>query len=452
MPASAVAPLFPGDQETVPAAIEAEISVLGACLIDPEAIGRAVEIVDEGMFYREGHRRAFRSMVRLFERGDLVDPTTVAEDLNKAGELDQAGGLHYLAELIEVTATSGALEYHAKIVADRHRHRLLIDTVNAIAIDSRQSERSVDELIDSAEHRILSLGQSTQRAEIVPLRMAMKSAFARIEKVQASDGGLTGTPTGYADLDDATGGFQPGSLTILAARPSMGKTALVVGSAIAAAQAGKPVAIFSYEMSKEEIVQRMLCIEGLVDLGRLMRGKLEDDEFQRMATAARVIDPLPIWIDDPGIGRARDIRARARRLKVEQGDLGLIVIDYLQLIEGTGRENRQQDVTEISRSLKQLARELDVPVVALSQLSRAPEQRSDHRPILSDLRESGAIEQDADVVAFLYRPDYYDDDPELEGKAELLIRKQRNGPTPTIDLFFRKESARFEDVTKWGNR
>lgn len=439
-----------------PYAAEAEVSVLGAMLIDPDAVAKAVEVLDDSMFYREGHRRIYRSMARLFQRGEVVDPTTVAEELKKTDELDQAGGLPYLAELLDAVATAANVEYHARIVHERALMRRLITASSGIIQDVYQpGERTVEELLDSAEHRIFQVAQSHDREGFVWLKKILYPTFERIEKLQAAQGGITGVGTGFPDLDDKTGGFQNGDLIILAARPSMGKTALVISFLLHAAITGQiPVALFSLEMSKEQLVQRMLCSEALVDLGRLLRGRLTDDDYVRLAQAAGHLNTAPIWIDDSGTLTALEMRGKARRLKAEQPDLGLIVVDYLQLMQASGRgaENRQQEVSEISRNLKALSKELEVPLIALSQLSRAPEQRTDHRPQLSDLRESGSIEQDADLVMFLYRPEYYLSDMEaqeqgLAGKAELIIGKQRNGPTGLIELFFRKESTRFESFT-----
>jgi replicative DNA helicase len=439
-----------------PYAAEAEVSVLGAMLIDGDAVAKAMESLDETMFYREGHRRIYRSMARLFQRGAVVDPTTIAEDLKQTADLDQAGGLPYLADLLDAVPTAANVEYHARIVRERALMRRLIEASSAIIRDVYEpGERTVEELLDVAEHRVFQVAQSHDRQGFVWIKKILYPTFERIEQLQAAKGGVTGVGTGFPDLDGKTGGFQKSDLIIIAARPSMGKTALVISLLLHAAITQQtPVALFSLEMSKEQLVQRMLCSEALVDLGRLLRGRLTDDDYVRLAQAAGHLNTAPIWIDDSGALSVLEMRGKARRLKAEQPDLGMIVVDYLQLMQGGARsaENRQQEVSEISRGLKALAKELEVPVIALSQLSRAPEQRSDHRPQLSDLRESGSIEQDADLVMFLYRPEYYLSDMEaqekgLAGKAELIISKQRNGPTGIIDLFFRKESTRFESFT-----
>ncbi len=444
----------PAADRQPPYAMEAEVSVLGGMLIDADAVAKAVEVVDDGMFYREGHRRIFRAMARLFQHGNVVDPVTVSEELKKTEELDSAGGLPYLAELLDAVPTAANIEYHARIIRERALLRRLIEASSQIIRDAYEpGERSVEEVLDEAEHKVFQVAQSHEREGFVWIKKILYPTFERIEQLQAAQGGITGVSTGFTDLDGKTGGFQRGDLVILAARPSMGKTAMVVTVALHAAIAQQtPVALFSLEMSKEQLVQRMLCSEALVDLGRLLRGRLSDDDYVRLAQAAGHLNTAPIWIDDSGVLSVLEMRAKARRLKAEQPELGLIIVDYLQLMQGSTAENRQQEVSEISRGLKALAKELHVPIIALSQLSRAPEQRSDHRPQLSDLRESGSLEQDADLVMFLYRPEYYVSDMEAEekgivGKAELIIGKQRNGPTGTVDLYFRKESTRFEAFT-----
>ncbi len=440
-----------------PYAPEAEISVLGGMLIDGDAVARALEIVDDSMFYREANRRIFRSMARLFQRGQVIDPITISEELKKTDELEFIGGLAYLAELLDAVPTAANIEYHARIVRERALLRKLIEASSQIIRDSYEpGERTVEEVLDAAEHNIFQVAQSHDREGFVWIKKILYPTFEKIEQIQAAQGGITGIPTGFSDLDEMTGGFQRGDLVIVAARPSMGKTAMVTGVALHASITHQiPTAVFSLEMSKEQLVQRMLCSEALVDLGKLLRGRLSDDDYVRLAQAAGHLNTAPIWIDDSGALSVLEMRAKARRLKAEQPDLGLIIVDYLQLMQAgpKGAENRQQEVSAISRGLKALAKELGVPIISLSQLSRAPEQRSDHRPQLSDLRESGSLEQDADLVMFLYRPEYYvtrDEAAEkgLQGKAELIIGKQRNGPTGTVDLFFRKECTRFENFTK----
>jgi replicative DNA helicase len=448
----AYAPLMVADRQP-PYAPEAEISVLGGMLIDGDAVAKAIEVVDDTMFYREGNRRIFRSMARLFTRGQVVDPVTLREELQKTDELDSVGGVPYLSELLDAVPTAANIEYHARIVRERALLRRLIEASSHIIRDSYEpGERTVEQVLDEAEQHIFQVAQSHDRAGFIWIKKILYPTFERIEQLQAARGGITGVPTGFYDLDEMTGGFQKGDLVIVAARPSMGKTSLVTGAALHASISHQvPVALFSLEMSKEQLVQRMLCSEALVDLGRLLRGRLTDDDYVRLAQAAGHLNTAPIWIDDSGSLNVLEMRAKARRLKAEQPELGMIIVDYIQLMQASSQaaENRQQEVSAISRGLKALAKELGVPILALSQLSRAPEQRADHRPQLSDLRESGSLEQDADLVMFLYRPEYYvspseAQEKELQGRAELIIGKQRNGPTGTVNLFFRKESTRFE--------
>jgi len=441
-------------ERRAPYAAEAEVSVLGGMLIDGDAVAKALEIVDDSMFYREANRRVFRGMARLFQRGQVIDPITLSEELKKTDELDGVGGMAYIGELLDAVPTAANIEYHARIVRERALLRRLIEGATAIVRDAYEvGERTVEEVLDEAEQRIFQVAQSHDREGFVWIKKILYPAFERIEQLQAAKGALTGVPTGLPKLDEMTGGFQKGDLIIVAARPSMGKTALATGIALHAAIYHQvPVAVFSLEMSKEQVVQRMLCSEGMVDLSSLMRGRLRDDDYVRLADAAAHLNTAPIWIDDAGSLSVLEMRAKARRLKAEQPELGLIMVDYIQLMHATGdSENRQQEVSAISRGLKQLAKELGVPIVALSQLSRAPEQRADRRPQLSDLRESGSLEQDADLVMFLYRPEYYavaEEKAKVAGEAELIIGKQRNGPTGSVPLFFRKENTRFETAAE----
>jgi len=438
-----------------PYSAEAEISVLGGMLIDQDAVARAVEIVDETMFYREGHRRLFRTMARLFERGDVADVITVSEELKKTGELDAAGGHAYLADLLDAVPTAANIEYHARIVREKALLRRLIEASSRIIRDVyEQGEQEVEEVMDRAEQRIFQVAQSHEREGFVWIKEILWPTFEHIERLQESESGITGVPTGFADLDRMTTGLQDGDLCIVAARPAMGKTSWVLNVAQnAAIEHERKVAIFSLEMSKEQLVQRFLCSEARVDAQKLRQGRLSPEEYQRLAAAAGHLNTAPIWIDDSAGSTVLDMRAKARRLKSES-DLEMLVVDYLQLMTGTRRtESRVQEVSDISRGLKALARELGVPVVALSQLSRAPEQRTDRRPQLSDLRESGSIEQDADIVMFLYRPEYYfgpvdKDGNNIEGKSELIVAKQRNGPTGVVNLYFHKAYTRFDSVAR----
>ena len=432
----------------------AEISVLGGMLLDGSAVDKATELVRDHMFFREAHRRLFRAMTRLSERGDVIDVITLSEELRKTGELDAAGGLPYLAELLDAVPTAANIEYHARIVREKALLRNLIEAASTIIREVYdQGERSVEEVLDEAEQRVFQVSQSHERGGFVRIKEILWPTFEHIEHLQESKSGITGVPTGFPDLDRMTTGFQNGDLCIVAARPSMGKTSWVLNVAQnAAIEHSIPVAIFSLEMSKEQLVQRLLCSEGRVDSQRLRRGLLSSDEYQRLAAAAGHLNTASIWIDDSPGNTVLEMRAKARRLMAES-KFGLLIVDYMQLMTShRSSESRTQEVSEISRGLKALARELEVPVIALSQLSRAPEQRTDRRPQLSDLRESGSIEQDADLVMFLYRPEYYfgptdKDGNSLEGKVELNVGKQRNGPTGTVDLFFHKAYTRFDSVT-----
>ena len=436
-----------------PFSAEAEISVLGGMMIDRDAVARAIEHVNDSMFYRESHRRVFRSMARLFERGDVIDVITVSEELKKTGELDGVGGLDYLAQLLDAVPTAANIEFHARIVRDKALLRRLIDASSQIIRDVyEQGEREVEEILDEAESRIFQVAQTHAREGFVWIKEILWSAFERIEKLQEQPTGVTGVASGFPELDHLTSGFQRGDLIVVAARPSMGKTSFVLNVAQnAAIQTSARVAVFSLEMSKEQLVERLLCSEGRIDLQRLRKGRMSSEEYQRLATAAGHLNPSGIWIDDSPGATVTEMRAKARRLKSET-DLNMIVIDYMQLMGSTGRaENRVQEVSQISRGLKALARELDVPVIALSQLSRATEQRTGNRPQLSDLRESGSIEQDADLVMFLYREDYYlmqqgkvDEAHQVEGQTDLIVAKHRNGPTGLVPLIFHKAYTRFD--------
>jgi len=446
---------------TPPFSMEAETAVLGGMLIDREAVTRAIEFLSDGMFYREGNRRLYRAMLRLFERGDVIDVITVTDELKKTGELDSAGGLDYLGQLVDAVPTAANLEYHARIIRDKALLRRLVEQSSQIIRDAYdQGERDVDEILDQAEARIFQVADSHKRQGFVWIKEVLWSTFEHIERLQEAGSGITGVPTGFADLDRMTTGLQKGDLCIVAARPSMGKTALALNiAATAAIENQVPVAIFSLEMSAQQLVQRILCSEGRIDAQRLRRGRLSQEEHQRLAAAAGHLNTAPIWIDDQPGTNVLEIRAKSRRLQSELRadgkELGMIVIDYMQLMSGAGNsESRVQEVSQISRGLKALARELEVPLVALSQLSRGPEQRTDKRPMLSDLRDSGSIEQDADIVMFLYRPEYYataETRDELEGKSELIVSKQRNGPTGVVSLYFQKAYTRFESVAHSGH-
>ena len=424
-------------------------------LMDQDALLRATEHVVDTMFYREGHRRIFRAMVTISERGEVVDPLTLVEELSRRGELEAAGGKDYIGFLLDVVPTAANVEYHARIVQEKAILRGVIETCTSLVSEAYDGKLLAAELLDEAEQRVFQLSQQRGTEGFTRIKQLMWPTMERIEALQRGGRSITGVPSGFADLDEITSGFQPSDLVIVAARPSMGKTALVLNIAQhVAIEENTAVAIFSLEMSKESLVQRMLTAEARVDSQMLRKGKLRDDEYPRIAKAAGILSSAPIWIDDtPGVSLL-EMRSKARRLKAET-DIGLLIVDYLQLMTGpSGSENRQQEISQISRSLKALAKELHVPVLALSQLSRAPEQRTGEgkRPQLSDLRESGAIEQDADLVMFIYRPEVYEgaqdkDGNSLEGRAEIIVGKQRNGPTGTVSLFFHKSYTRFENYS-----
>lgn len=420
---------------------EAEQAVLGAMLIDPEAVPRAIELLRAEDFYRPAHRLVFEVMMDLFDRSSAVDVVTVVASLRQSGRLDAVGGAAYLAELQDAVPTSANIAYHARIVADRALLRSLIDAGTNIVRQGYEAEEDSATLLDQAEERIFSLSQK-RTGSAFPLKRVLQDAFQRLEE-RYKNPDVLGVASGFRDLDQMLSGFQPSDLTIIAARPSMGKTMFCLNVARNAAMTGVPVAVFSLEMSREQLALRLLCSEAGIDAQKIRQGRVENDEWPILSMALGRLGDAAIFIDDSPSLSALDIRARARRLKAEH-NLGLIIIDYLQLMQGGARiENRQQEIAQISRSLKALAREIEVPVIALSQLSRAVEARQDRRPMLSDLRESGAIEQDADVVAFIYRDDYYNPDSEQQGVVEVIVAKQRNGPTGVVRLHFRKETGKF---------
>lgn len=376
-------------ERTPPYSPEAELAVLGGMMMDADALSKAIEVVDDTMFHREGNRRIFRAMVRIFERGDVIDFVTLPEELRTTGDLDSAGGLTFLSTLVDAVPTAANIEYHAKIVREKALLRRLIEAATGIIQETYAGQTDVEDLLDEAEQRIFQIAQTHDRKGFVWIKEILWPTFEKIEQLQNNSSSVTGVATGFNDLDEITAGFQPGDLIIVAARPSMGKTAFTLNIAQHAAISAKaPVAFFSLEMSKESLVQRVLCAEARVDASRLRRGRLMDDEYARLATAAGYLNTAPIYIDDTAGISVLEMRAKARRLKSDRPDLAMIIVDYLQLMVGKGKtENRQQEVSEISRGLKALAKELNVPVVALSQLSRAVESRPDKRPMMSDLRE-----------------------------------------------------------------
>ncbi|HEY9014680.1 MAG TPA: replicative DNA helicase, partial [Gemmatimonadales bacterium] len=404
-------------------------------------------------FYRESHRRLFRAMRALTERRVVIDHITLRDELLRRGELEIAGGVEYLAELVDAVPTAANIEFHSKIVKDKAILRRLIETSTGIITEAYDGHATANDLLDSAEAKIFQISQQRGDEGFTRIKEMLWPTMERIETLQRSGKAITGVPSGFADLDEMTSGFQASELVIVAARPSMGKTAFCLNVATQAAVDGFGVAVFSLEMSKEALVQRMLCAEARVDSQAVRRGTLRDPDFTRLARAAGILQSCPVWIDDSPSLTLLEMRSKARRLKVEN-DIRLVVVDYLQLMKSPEyAENRVQEISDISRSLKGLARELDIPVIALSQLSRASEQRGgERRPILSDLRDSGAIEQDADVVLFIHRPEMYQkEDAEgntLEGLAEIIVGKHRNGPTGTVNLYFHKQFTRFDNRTE----
>ena len=446
----------PYSERRPPWSEDAEQAVLSAMLMDADAVMRAVEIVDDSMFYAERHRKIFRAMVSITERGSVVDPLTLSEELSRKGELDTAGGKDYVGFLVDAVPTAANVEYHARIVREKSLLRRLIEVSTEIVGEAFSGATTANELLDIAEARIFQVAQQRSQEGFSRIKELLWPTMERIEAIHAGGQAVTGIASGFNDLDDLTSGFQPSDLIIVAARPSMGKTAFTLNIAQhAAIETERKVAFFSLEMSKESLVQRMLTSEARIDAQKLRKGMLRDDDFPRLARAAGILTHAPIWIDDTAGITLLEMRSKARRLKAEQG-LDLIIVDYLQLMQGPANsESRQQEVSQISRGLKALAKELTVPVIALSQLSRAPEQRAgdSKRPQLSDLRESGAIEQDADLIMFIYRPEVYEgptdkDGNSLEGRAEIIIGKQRNGPIGFVNLFFHKNYTRFENFSQ----
>jgi replicative DNA helicase len=431
-----------------PQNLDAEESVLGAMMLSPGAIGAVSEILDAGDFYRESHGKIYRAALALYARGEPVDAITLVDELEQRGELEDAGGrsrVHELAALVPASANAG---HYARIVREMATLRGLIRAGSDIAQLGWERVGEPADLVDRAEQIVFDLSQSRVSTEFSHIETLLKESFERITALYEAGEEITGVPSGFRDVDRLTSGFQPGNLVIVAARPSMGKSAF--GLCIAANIAIRhqiPVALFTLEMSKAEVTQRLMCSEAKVESQRLRSGKLAPDDWPRLTAACDKLAKAPIYVDDTGSITMMEIRSKARRLKSKESTLGLIIVDYLQLMtSGASVENRVQEVSQISRNLKILARDLDVPILAMSQLSRAVEQRHDKRPILSDLRESGSIEQDADLVAFIYRDEYYNDDSPDQGLAEMILAKHRNGPTGIEKLSFLKRYAKFADL------
>jgi replicative DNA helicase len=441
-------------ERTLPHNLEAEKSVLGAILIRNEAFNHAAELIDSRDFFRDAHRRIFDKMVALSERNDAIDLITLKDELQRSGELEEVGGPAYIASLADGVPRSANVEHYARIVKEKATLRRVIHAAKRIEADAYQAEEDADLILDGAEKAIFEIAEDKIREGFVPLRDLVQSSFATIEKLQQHKGLVTGVPTGFVDLDELTSGLQPSDLLLVAARPSMGKTSFVLNIAQhIGTQTEMTVGFFSLEMSKEQLFMRMLTSEARIDAHRFRSGYLNEKDYGRLSHALGTLAEARVFIDDTASIGVLEMRAKARRLQAEHG-LHLLIIDYIQLMQGRGRfESRQQELASISRSMKGLAKELRIPIIALSQLSRAPETRSDHRPQLSDLRESGALEQDADVVMFIYREEQYRTDDgqpnaEAEGTAEIIIGKQRNGPVGTVKLAFVKEHTRFENLAQ----
>lgn len=445
-----------------PQAVEAELAVLGAMMLDRDSIAKGLEIIDDSCFYMNQNARIFNCMVSLYDRNEAVDLITLTEEMRKQGELESVGGAVYLENILSSVATSANIEYHAKIVLEKSTLRKLIEASTEIVSEAYNGQADVSELLDRAERKIFAISGSKLRQGFVAMEDIVKDSFELVEQLYQQKRYVTGLETGFKDLDTLTSGFQNGEFIVIAGRPSMGKTSFAVNIAQYASVRHKiPVAMFSLEMTKEQLMLRMLCSEARVRSQSVRTGYVGKSEWGKLTRAAGTLHDAPFYIDDSPDLNVLEMRAKARRLKAEV-DIGLVMVDYLQLIRGHGRvENRQQEMSHISRSLKALAKELNIPVIGLSQLSRAVEQRErkEKRPILSDLRESGAIEQDADLVLFIYRPTMYKhgdttgeviDQDQLEEKrrAEIIIGKQRNGPTGKVELLFFDEYTRFEDRSR----
>lgn len=431
-----------------PHSIEAEVGVLGAMMLSRDAVVEASEVITKDDFYRESHKVLFEVMMELYEKNEPVDLVTVTDALRSRDLLEVVGGMDYVADLPMNVISTSTVPYYAKMIKDKATLRRLIESSGRVA-ELGYGGGSVDEVLEEAERSIFLISESRVGSGLLSLRDILPESLDMIDKLQRNKGSISGVPSGYPDLDSRTSGFQPSDLVLVAARPSMGKTAFALNIAHnAAVREKKSVAIFSLEMSKEQLTNRLICSEANIDSQKLRMGMLEDEDWPKLTRAVGVLSQAPIYIDDTPNITVPEMRGKLRRLKMEK-DLDLVIIDYLQLMESDKKaESRQQEVSYLSRGLKGLARELDVPIITLSQLSRAPEARSDHRPMLSDLRESGAIEQDADVVMFLYREDYYEPDTDKKNITEVILAKQRNGPTGTIELYWLPQYTKFVGLEK----
>ena len=433
-----------------PQSIEAELAVLGAMLSSKDAISKALQWLRSHHFYKESHSKIFLVMSDLFDKGEPIDTISVINKLKKNKQIDNVGGAYFITGLVESVPTAANVESYAKIVLEKFMLRELIRASHELSKDAYNDRQDVGEILDAAEQTIFSITQDRLRGGFMPIEGILHDTFKNLDRIASNPGSVTGVASGLIDLDEITSGFQKGDLVIIAGRPSMGKTALALSVMRNAAIDFKvPVGMFSLEMANHQLAQRLLCAEGRVDSHLVRTGKLPKNQWKNLSLAVGSLAEAEIYLDDTPAITVLELRAKARRLKAEK-NLGLIIIDYLQLMQGPRNiESRQQEISNISRSLKALAKELDVPVIALSQLSRAVEQRSDHRPQLSDLRESGAIEQDADVVIFLYRSWVYSREEEDKGKAQAIVAKQRNGPIGTVNLSFIDRIARFESISAY---
>jgi|TARA_B110000467_G_C18305120_1_gene474125 replicative DNA helicase len=431
-----------------PQALEAEQAVLGSMLTTKEAVSKSMQWLTADHFYKTAHERIYACMIDLFEKGEPVDTISVVDRLKKKNELESVGGVFYITGLAESVPTTANVEHYSKIVLEKHLLRTLIKVSHDVSKDAFEDSQDVDQILDSAESAIFNISEKRLRGGFKHIDPILHHAFEELDKIASKPGSVTGVASGLMDLDDITSGFHPGELIIVAGRPGMGKTALALSMGRNAAVLGKTgVGMFSLEMANHQLAMRLLCAEGRVDSHLVRTGKLPKSQWKNLSIAVGSLAEAPIYLDDtPGMS-VLEVRAKARRLKAEK-NVGLIIVDYLQLMSGPkGSESRQQEISQISRSLKNLAKEIDLPVIGLSQLSRAVESRSDRRPQLSDLRESGAIEQDADVVIFLYRPWVYTQEEDDRGKAEIIVAKQRNGPTGIVEATFIDRFARFENMS-----
>jgi len=429
--------------------LEAEQAVLGSMMLDKEAVYVAIEMLGSEDFYKEAHQLIFSAILSLEAAGQPIDMITLTEELHRQNNIEKIGGVGYIAEVANIVPTAANIRHYAEIVEEKTILRKMIRVSTNIANRCYEDQEDTYELLDNAEKLILEIAENRNFSGLIPIKQVLGSTLEKIEYLAGNKGNITGVPSCFADLDNMTSGWQASDLIILAARPAMGKTSFGLNIAQNAAIREKtPVAIFSLEMSQEQLVQRLMSSEAMIDQHKLRTGRLLDEEWVRLTRAAQPLSTAEIYIDDTPAISVLELRAKARRLKAEKG-LGLIIIDYLQLMHnGRREENRQQEISEISRSLKALARELNVPVIALSQLSRAVEQTQDKRPALSHLRESGALEQDADLVMFIFRDDYYNPESEKPGIAEIIIAKHRNGPTGTVEVGFIKEFTKFVNIDK----